>query len=83
MEQAALIGDDEARELARRAYDEFDRARDFRAIRNQHPMAKSAHAKGMRLLRKASARLAGVTPSPAVKKRSKAIGASSSSDQDS
>ena len=55
MDKAAAKGNSEARELARQAWDEFDRARDFRKIRNQHPIAKSAHAKGARLLRKAEA----------------------------
>ena len=55
MDKAEAKGNSEARELARRAWDEFDRARDFRKIRNQHPIAKSAHAKGSRLLRKAEA----------------------------
>ena len=57
MDEAARHGNDEARDLARRAWDEFDRARDFRKIRNQHPVAKSAHAKGARLLRKAESAL--------------------------
>ena len=53
--QAEALGNLEAACLAWQAHGFFSTAADFRKIRNQHPIAKSAHAKGKRLLAKADA----------------------------
>ena len=51
--QAEELGKQEAARLAWQAHGFFATAADFRKIRNQHPVAKSAHGKGKRLLTKA------------------------------
>ena len=48
-------GKSDAAKMAWQAHGFFDTAADFRLIRNQHPVAKSAHGKGKRLLAKAEA----------------------------
>lgn len=51
--QAEAMGKTEAACLAWKAHGFFATAADFRKIRNQHPVAKSSHGKGVRLLKKA------------------------------
>lgn len=51
--QAEALGKTEAASLAWQAHGFFETAADFRKIRNQHPVAKSAHWKGKLLLDKA------------------------------
>ena len=51
--QAEETGNQDAALLAWQAHGFFATAADFRKIRNQHPIAKNAHAKGKRLLAKA------------------------------
>ncbi len=55
--QAEALGNQDAARMAWQAHGFFDTAADFRKIRNQHPVAKAAHAKGVRLFRKAEAML--------------------------
>ena len=50
---AREAGNREVSALAWEAYGELDKARTFRQIRNQHPAAKAAHARGVRLLKRA------------------------------
>ena len=51
--QAEALGKTEAASLAWQAHGFFETASFFRRVRNQHPVAKSAHGKGKRLLAKA------------------------------